>query len=151
MINRLLLTALFALLALPALAQQPAADTGTATPVAAASLESLLAQLPDADFATKRDLVTALAGEGSSAALSVLSAMLDGRLFYRLADKLVVVAAKDTDPLAVTDARNGAALGQAPAAEFDRVTTNNGLRKALRGAIAQAQLSSTDAAVRLAA
>jgi len=77
--------------------------------------------------------------------------MLDGRLFYRLADKLVVVAAKDTDPLAVTDARSGAALGQAPAAEFDRVTTNNGLRKALRGAIAQAQLSSSDAAVRLAA
>ena len=153
MIYRPLLTVLFALLALPALAQQspPDANTGTAAPAASATLESMLAQLPDADFATKRDLVTALAGEGSPAALTVLSAMLDGRLFYRLADKLVVVAAKDTDPLAVTDARNGAALGQAPAAEFDRVTTNNGLRKALRGAIAQAQLSSTDAAVRLAA
>jgi len=153
MINRLLLTALFALLALPALAQQspPDASTSTAASAAATSLESLLAQFPDADFATKRDLVTALAGNGSPAALNVLSAMLDGRLFYRLTDKIVVVAEKDSDPLTVVDARTGQALPSAPAAEFDRVTTNNGLRKALRGAIAQAQLSSADAAVRLAA
>src|SRR6478735_1920232 len=152
MINRLLLT-LLAVLALPALAQQSPTDasTSTAVPAAGTSLESLLAQLPDADFATKRDLVTALAGTGSPAALNVLSAMLDGRLFYRLSDKLVVVAQKDADPLTVVDARTGQVLPPAPAAEFDRVTTNNGLRKALRGAIAQAQLSSADAAVRLAA
>ncbi len=102
-------------------------------------------------FAAKRDIVTALATEGSPAALAALSAMLDGRLFYRLADKLVVVAASDSDPLDITDAKNGQALGQAPAADFDRVATNNGLRKALRAGIAQLQLASPDAAVRLAA
>ncbi len=77
--------------------------------------------------------------------------MLDGRLFYRLADKLVVVAASDSDPLVVTDAKTGQGLGQAPASGFDRIATNNGLRKALRGAIAQLQLSSPDAGLRLAA
>jgi urea transport system permease protein len=150
MIKRLLLIALASLLATQTPAQQPTADSA-ATPAAAATLESILAQLPDADFATKRELVSALASEGSPAALAALSAMLDGRLFYRLADKLVVVAETDSDPLAIVDAISGQALAQAPAADFDRVGTNNGLRKALRGALAQVQLSSTDPVVRLAA
>jgi urea transport system permease protein len=150
MIKRLILTALLGLLALPGLAQQqPAA--AAAAPANNPSLESLLAQLPDGDFSAKRDVVTALANQGSPAALNVLSAMLDGRLFYRLADKLVVVAASDSDPLSITDAATGKSLGQAPAADFDHVGTNNGLRKALRGAIAQLQLASVDAKVRLAA
>ena len=119
MIKRLILTALFGLLALPALAQQVAPGAGGA-PAAAQSLESLLSQLPDADFAAKRDLVTAMGSQGSPTALKVLSAMLDGRLFYRLADKLVVVAASDSDPLIIVDAKSGQSLGQAPASDFDR-------------------------------
>jgi urea transport system permease protein len=145
MIKRLLLTVLLGLPALPALAQQLPAAT------VAAPLDAVLAQLPEADFATKRELVASLAAEGSPAALTILSAMLDGRLYYRLADKLVVVARQEADPLSIADARTGQALGQAPAAGFEPINTNNGLRKALRGAIAQLQLSSADAAVRLAA
>ncbi len=148
MIKRLLLFALLGLPAHSALAQQVTDTAAAATP---AALPALLAQLPDADFATKRDLATALANEGSPAALDVLTALLEGRLFYRLADKQVVVAVSDSDPLVLSDAQNGRSLGQAPAAEFDRIGTNNGLRKALRGAIAQLQLSSPDARRRLAA
>ncbi len=151
MIKRLLLTALLGLLTLQATAQQPAPAATTATSAAAPTLDSLLAQLPDADYASKRDIATALANEGSPVALTVLSAMLDSRLFYRLADKLVVVAASDTDPLVISDAKTGKALGQAPASDFDHVATNNGLRQTLRGAIAQLQLASPDAVVRLAA
>jgi urea transport system permease protein len=151
MIKRLLLAVLLGLLALPVLAQQSPDATAVASTATPASLESVLAQLPDADFATKRELVAALATQGGTPALDVLRAMLDGRLFYRLADKAVVVARQDSDPLLISDARNGQSLGQAPAADFDRITTNNGLRKALRGAIAQLQLSSADADVRLAA
>jgi urea transport system permease protein len=151
MIKRLLLCALLGLPALPVLAQQSPDAAVAPAPAAPSSLESVLAQLPDADFATKRELVFALAALGSDAALDVLRAMLDGRLFYRLADKVVVVALQDLDPLQISDARNGQSLGQSPAAGFDRITTNNGLRKALRGAIAQLQLSSADADVRLAA
>jgi urea transport system permease protein len=153
MMKRLTLTVLLALVALPLLAQQPAPDAGTAVSAAttATTLQSLLARLPDADFAARREVVMALAGEGSPAALTVLRAMLDGRLFYRLSDKLVVVARKDEDPLTFSDARTGQPMGTAAAAQFDRIATNNGLRKALRGAIAQLQLSSPDVAVRLAA
>ncbi len=152
MIKRLLLTTLLGMLALQATAQQPATASVTAAPAAALTLDSLLAQLPDADYAAKRDIVTALANEGSPAALASLSAMLDGRLFYRLADKVVVVAASaDSDPLVIADAKTAKAMGTAPAAEFDHVNTNNGLRQALRAAIAQLELSSADAKVRLAA
>jgi urea transport system permease protein len=150
MIKRLILTAMLGLQAWPSLAQQPA-PAATTAPAVTQSLESVLAQLPDADFATKRDLVTALMGEGSPAALKILTAMLDGRLFYRLTDKQIVVAVSDSDPLVIADAKTGQSLGQAPAAEFDRIGTNNGLRKALRGAIAQRQLASVDASLRLAA
>ena len=117
MIKRLLLAALSSLLIPHALAQQAPAPAEAATATAAApTFEALLAQLPDADYATKRELVAAMAGSGSANVLPALSAMLDGRLFYRLADKLVVVAANDSDPLTLSDAGSGAPLGQAAAA-----------------------------------
>jgi urea transport system permease protein len=150
MIKRLLLMTVLGVLALQAPAQQPPATAAAAT-TPAATLESLLAQLPDADYASKRDIVAALANEGSPAALAALMAMLDSRLFYRLTDKLVVVAAADSDPLKLTDAKTRQSLGEAPAAQFERIGTNNSLRNVLGGAIAQMQLSSADAAVRLAA
>jgi len=151
MIKRLLLAALCGLLTLPAMAQQPPAAAATAAPSTPATIDSLLAQLPDADYAAKRELVAAIANTGSGAALPALSAMLDGRLFYRLADKRVVVADSDSDPLIISDAVNGQKLGPAAAADFDRIGTNNSLRGVLVGAIAQLQLSSTDAPTRLAA
>ena len=150
MLARLILITLFGLLVRSALAQQTTLPT--AAPTTEPPLASLLAQLPDAEFAAKRDTVSALAAEGSPAALDSLSALLAGRLLYRLVDKRVVIAAAaDTDPLALTDAATGQPLGQAPAADFDSIGTNNGLRRALRSAIAQIQLSSPDIAVRLAA
>ncbi|HTQ36475.1 MAG TPA: urea ABC transporter permease subunit UrtB [Steroidobacteraceae bacterium] len=151
MIKRLLLSAVLGLLAIQAPAQQPnpAATAATAAPV---TLDAILAQLPDADFDAKHDLVTALAADGSPTARRVLAAMLDGRLFYRLADKQIVsVADADADPLAITDIRSNKPLGQAAAGDFDRVTTNNGLRKELRGALAGLELNDPDRAVRLAA
>jgi urea transport system permease protein len=148
MTHRFPFIALLCLVAFRATAQQ--APETPAAPTAPPSLPSILAQLPDADFATKRDLVTALGAEASPAARRTLSALLDGLLFYRLADKLVVIAAADADPLVVTEAATGNAAGSAPAAGFDRITTNNQLRKAVRGALAQLQLSSADTAVRMA-
>jgi len=152
MIKRLLLCMVLGLATLQASAQQPNSAAATAAPPASATLDSLLAQLPDADFDTKHNLVTALANDGSPAARRILAAMLDGRLFYRLANKQVVtVADADADPLAISDVLTGKSLGQAPAGDFDHVTTNNGLRKELRGALAGLELSDADRNVRLAA
>jgi urea transport system permease protein len=123
----------------------------TAPPPAPTSLDGILALLPDADFSTKRDLVAGLVTEGSPAARTTLAAMLDGRLFYRLSDRGVVVAAAEADPLVIADLHTGKPLGSAPAADFDRIGTNNQLRKVLRGAIAELDLANPDSAVRLSA
>jgi urea transport system permease protein len=152
MIKRLLLCAVLGLLAIQAAAQQSTTeDTGTAER-SALGVDDALAQLPDADFATKRDLVDVLSSDGSPPARRALRALLDGRLFFRLSDKQpVIVANADADPLAVIDINTGESLGRQPAAEFDRITTNNGLRRALRGAVAALDLADPEQAVRLAA
>jgi urea transport system permease protein len=138
------------LCALAALANAQEAPA-PAAPAADVSIESLLARLPEANFPTKGEIVPALGANGSPAAREVLAAMLDGRLFFRRSDKLVVVAARDNNPLDITDARDGKELGSVPAAEYERITTNNQLRRVLRTALANLDLASPDRAVRLAA
>jgi len=126
--------------------------TETAEPAAVpADLDALLAALPEANLADKQALVTALAAEGSPAAQRTLSALRDGRLFYRLSDKQVVIAAAEADPLDLTDLRTGSPLGEAPAADYARITTNNQLRAQLRPILATLELNSPDADTRLSA
>jgi urea transport system permease protein len=150
----MLLGALLCLTAAHAVGQQAPADATDTTAVVApgpVSLDSLLAQLPDANFPAKGSIVTTLATEGSPAAREVLAAMLDGRLFYRRSDKLVAIAASDSNPLVLTSPGSGAELGSAPAADYERITTNNPLRKTLRSALAGLDLASPERTVRLAA
>jgi urea transport system permease protein len=116
------------------------------------TLETLLAQLPDADYAVKGELVSQLVKEGSPAARRVLAGMLDGLLYTRNDDKLLVVAtSENANPLTIVDARTGAALGTIAATAVNRIGTNNQLRKVLRSALAELDLGSPDAAVRLTA
>ena len=159
MIKRMLLSLLLAFPVAQAMAQEASQDavdpalTSTESPELAipANLEEILALLPDADYSTKRDLANALAIEGSKAARTTLAAMLDGRLFYRNSDHLMVAAEADADPLSITAILDGKPLGSVPADEYSRVGTNNQLRRALRGALATLDLASKDAKVRLAA
>jgi len=127
-----------------ATAAQP--DTG-----AGDALAPLVAQLPEADFATKREIVTSLAQIPMPQVRTLLAAFLDGRLQSRDADHHVFIAEEADGLLALTDAVTGAAAGRESAEGFSRIGTNNQLRKQLRGAIARFDLSSPDAAQRLAA
>jgi urea transport system permease protein len=119
--------------------------------VMATDLDSLLAALPDANLSTKQQLVTALTAEGSAAAHRTLTALLDARLYFRLTDRQIVIAAEDSNPLEITDAKTGEALESAPAAGFERIVINNQLRRDLRSALASMNLASPDRAVRVAA
>ena len=157
MIKRMLVSLLLTLPAVPGLAQDAGQDTEAVEQSAAdaageipADLPGILGLIPDADYSTKRDLANALATEGSAAARLAIAAMLDGRLFYRNSDHLVVAADADSDPLTVTAVLDGSKLGAVPAEEYSRIGTNNQLRRALRGALASLDLSSKDSKVRLA-
>ena len=81
-----------------------------------------------------------------------ISARLHGRQLYaRSEDKKVFIAAEQDSQLSLTDPVTQQPAGTADSAAFDKIGTNNSLRKALRGAIAQFDLASDDAAIRLAA
>jgi urea transport system permease protein len=80
----------------------------------------------------------------------VLDAMLQGRLYARTSDSKVFIVAGD-ETLKLTDPLTGGAAGSAAADELGKVGVNNQLRKALRVALAQFDLSSAEEGVRLGA
>jgi len=117
--------------AAPEAAAASSPDEDTAAAVSAADLPGLLAQLPQADYSTKGDIVAAMAKLTDPEVKPSLVALLEGNLFVRDADGQVVIATE--------------------ADGLTRIGTNNGLRKKIRGAIAGIDLANPDAAVRLAA
>ncbi len=133
-------------------AGQPAAERPVADePVADERLQQLLAQLPQASYADKRALIRQFIALHDPRVRAILGAMLEENLYERSADQRVVIGAADGDNLRLTDALTGAALGTAAPDALGRIGINNQLRKALRVGMAQFDLSSPDAAVRLAA
>jgi urea transport system permease protein len=129
----------------------PVADTGAAMPAVPASLEALLAALPDASLSEKGRIINGLAAEGSPAAHRALRALLNGLLYFRTADRRIVAAQAEADPLHTTDVVTGEPFDAAPASQFSRITLNNQLRRSLRSLVATLDLASDDTAIRLAA
>src|SRR5207237_375470 len=81
-------------------------------------------------------------------------AFLDGKLFARAADGVIVIADPvegSDDALALTDPATGKSLGKAPADGLSKIGTNNSLRKSLKGLLAQTALTDPDPKLRLAA
>jgi urea transport system permease protein len=115
------------------------------------SFPAQLARLATATFPEKSEVVTALTDLGHPRSRDVFAALLDGRLYYRNSDNRVFITDGGESQLALTDPVTQASAGSAPVDDFTRITTNNGLRKVLRGSIAGFALSDPDAAVRLAA
>jgi urea transport system permease protein len=115
------------------------------------ALGGLLAQLPEADFATRREVVTVLAQQRGPRIRPLLAAFLEGTLHSRDADRHLFIGVETEGGLALTDALTGEPAGTQPADGFSKIGTNNQLRKQLRGAIAQFDLASPDRDQRLAA
>jgi urea transport system permease protein len=134
----------------------PAQDVTPVSPPAPAiqpdaKIDSLLAMLPDADYATKGEIATRLGVEGSPVARRALAALLGGTLYFRNSDKSLLSVGEDSKSPQAIDITSGKAMGTIPAGEITRVGVNNQLRKLARGALAGLQLASADAAVRLVA
>jgi len=119
--------------------------------IAAADAELPLAALQGLDFKAKSAAITAIAESGSPRAVTVLNALLDGRLLMRKADsRMVIVANSDAKP-AISDALDGSDLGSEELVNLKKVVINNQLRLVLRGALARLGLANPDRAARLAA
>jgi len=141
---RSILTAILMLALTVSLAPRPAlADD--------ADFSTAAGQLAADDFAAKEEAVRKVLELRHPGSKPLLAAFLDGRVFARAADMHVfIVASADADPLELTEPLTQKTAGTGKPDEFSKITTNNRLRKTLRGAIASFDLADPDANVRRA-
>lgn len=118
---------------------------------ARADFDRALAALAGNDFSARLAAIAEIQASGHPQSLAVLAAALDGKLFRHGAERRLVITAGDGAAVHAVDALSGQTLGPIASAELERVSTNNRLRKTLRGALAGLRLGHPDAAVRLAA
>ena len=100
------------------------------------------------DFNEKADAATALAATGDVRLAVILQALLDGNLYVRKSDNLVVIAKEQGGTLVLTDPLAAVAVGQAAAADLERARVNNRVRTVLRTALGALQLADPDPARR---
>jgi urea transport system permease protein len=117
-----------------------------------AAFSAATAQLASDDFSSKEEAVRKVLELRHAGSKPLLAALLDGRVFARTTDQRVfIVTSADADPLELTDPLTQKAAGTGKADELTKVTTNNRLRKTLRGALASFDLGDASADVRRAA
>ena len=114
-------------------------------------LAQLLKQLPTASFSEKEHLIQQLTGMHDARVRPVLTALLEGNLYNRTSDNRVFITQADGEQIRLTDPLKGGSAGSASQDDLSRITVNNALRKALRVALAQFDLTSPNPGVRLQA
>ena len=115
-----------------------------------ATFLSTLGELREATYSEKAGIVERLGQTGHPSVRTVLTALLEDRLYYRNSDqKVFVVKSADSDPLNLVDPVSLKDAGSASADSMTKIGTNNGLRRVLKETVAHFALSSPDAAVRL--
>ena len=115
-----------------------------------ASFLSTLGELREADYSAKATIAERLSQSGHPSTRAVLTAFLDGRLYFRNSDqKVFIVKVADADPFNLIDPLSLKDSGSASADSLTQIGTNNGLRSKLRTTLARFALSSPQSAVRL--
>ena len=117
----------------------------------AASFEQILGKLPDANYSEKGQLIKQLVQLRHAGTKELLNALLEGNLYVRTADHMVLIGMAADDQYKLKDPATGADAGVAAEDALQKVGVNNQLRKVLRGALAQFELSDPAPAVRIAA
>jgi urea transport system permease protein len=111
-----------------------------------------LGQLRNATFEDKENIVGKLAQSGHPNVRAVLTAFLEGRLYFRNQDQkifLVKPGAEDAATLDLIDPLTMKAAGSASSDDLTKVVANNRLRRVLETTLARFGLVSTDPSVRL--
>tara|TARA_R110000850_G_scaffold189247_10_gene315113 strand:- start:10590 stop:12266 length:1677 start_codon:yes stop_codon:yes gene_type:complete len=142
---------------LPAAWAEEATSSQDATPdtaVEASEFDQLLAPLASAGFPAKKKIAVQISQSGHPSSRAVLDAFLQRNLYLRTSDDQVVIAQESTDEPGVFELvlpADLSALGTSSKSDLKSIRTNNALRKALKGLIAQIDLNDKDVDVRLAA
>ena len=114
----------------------------------AAGFEDTLPQFVTNSSKAKAKAIDALVATGDSRAAAVLDAFLRGRLYWRKADKKIVIVKKSGAVYVLTDPLTSKEIGQVKKRVIKKVRVNNRLRKKIRGALGGLTLLSNNPAIR---
>jgi urea transport system permease protein len=125
-----------------------------AAPVRAAddsALTAALAELAKAeDFSARTDAANKLAAVDHPRKLPALQAYVEQQLHFRESDLRMFIVVDGVPPV-VSDLLTGKPVSDVPADSLSKITSNNALRKSLRGVIGGFKLADPDADVRVEA
>jgi len=96
----------------------------------------------------KTKAIETLVATGDERAAAVLDAFLNGKLFYRKADKRVFITQKSGSVYVLIDPATGKDVGEAKKSEAKKIPINNRLRGQLKGVLGAMTLMSADIAKR---
>jgi len=116
------------------------------------SLEHVIEGLKEKSFSKKTTTVEQLGVIADDRVFTILSAMLEGDLYYQKSPpQAIVIAEKIEDGLILTDVLSGKSLGVVSKRELKKVKVNNKLRRVLRTALAKLSFNNNDPDIRRAA
>jgi len=128
------------------------AATDNAAPEAAPDAFAAAIELLKANgFSEKEQAIAQLESLNDARSLKLFKYFLQGDLYLRKEDNLVVYADKQDDNTAITDVITQQSLGTIDSSDIKKIIVNNKLRKLLKSAIAQLNLNSPVTNIRLAA
>ncbi len=113
--------------------------------------EQIVQSLTTSKFRDKEKAVRELAAVQDKRTMPVLQALLDARLYYRKADKRVVIVERVDGQFRMTDPVTAEELGTVPKRKIKKIGINNKLRKLLKSKLASLSLEGPDPSVRLSA
>ena len=123
----------------------------TVPDASASELAAAAERLTDRKLKVRAAAINQIIETEGEASLALLRGLLEARVYYRKADKRLVFARKDGSSFDTVDVFSGESLGKVRKRTLKKVGINNRIRRALRAAIARAELVDRDVAVRLRA
>jgi len=118
---------------------------------AASPLEEGIALLASKSFQDKALAAEKIGASGDQKAGLILSALLDGRLYFTKSEGVLVIGSEVSGGYDTVEVLSDKPLGRLTKRDLNRISINNSLRGQLKTIIAAINLTSGDAAVRLAA
>jgi len=122
-----------------------------AAPASGATLEELVAELPEGDFDDRAAVIQRIAETGNPRAAEILQLLTEGDLEQmKDSGRVVRIESKGRDDFAF-DVFTGEALGEVGRRDTRRIRVNNNLRRAVDAALGLLRLSSPDIGTRTGA
>ena len=116
----------------------------SAVPASADEFSGAVQALNAKSNKAKTTAIEALVATGDERAAAVLDAFLNGKLFYRKADKRVFITQKSGSVYVLTDPATGKDVGEAKKSKIKKIPINNRLRGQLKGVLGAMTLMSAD-------